>query len=534
MKRLALLSTLLLALLWVACGGKTSDNEHDDFVGFIEESDSTEVAEPVFLYGIDTTPYIVGTDSVRKGDTAGAILNRYGISARKVANLERKADTVFKLSKIRADRTFTTFVRTEEVDSVSTREVLDYLVYNIDNTEYTILSFVGDSVHIVREKLPVHIERRCVTAEITSSLWGAIMKAKLPYALADEVEDLFKWSVDFFGIQEGDSFSVIFDEKMVEDKSVGIGRVYGARFKKGKKTFYAIPYADANGRLKYWDYDGRTMKKQMLQAPLKYTRISSKFTYKRLHPVYRVYRPHTGVDYSAPMGTPVHTVADGTVVKAGWGGGGGNTIYIEHAGGLKTGYLHLKSFAKGIKVGAKVVQGQTIGYVGSTGTSTGPHLDYRIWQNGKPIDPLQVTEQPSEPIAKQHRAGFEKIRERLIAEMDGTIEPDDIVTEEDIYRREKKKKVEPADTTKKEAAAPVAQPAPAEKKAEAEAEKKAEAAAEKSAEKEAEKATEEPTEEVVEKVAEKPAQTTTTKSKSLKEAMANGPIKGTASGTVKR
>ena len=291
------------------------------------------------------------------------------------------------------------------------------------------------------------------------------MKAKLPYALADEVEDLFKWSVDFFGIQEGDSFAVIFDEKMVDSTSVGIGRIYGSRFQKGKKTFYAIPYADANGRLTYWDYDGTSMKKQMLQAPLKYTRISSKFTYKRLHPVHRVYRPHTGVDYAAPAGTPVHTVADGTVVKAGWGGGGGNTVYIQHAGGLKTGYLHLKSFAKGIKVGAKVTQGQTIGYVGSTGTSTGPHLDYRIWQNGKPVDPLQVTQQPTEPISKKHRAGFEQVRDRLIAEMDGKAEEADIVTDDDIYRREKKK-VEVADTTKSAVAEPAAEEQkPAEQKA---------------------------------------------------------------------
>ena len=464
MKRLAILSALLLALLSAACGGKSSDNEHDEFDEFLTDIDSMEIVEPVYLYGIDTTPYIVSKDSVRKGDTAGGILNRYGISARKVANLERKADTVFSLNKIRADRTFTTFIRTED-DSTGTREILDHMVYQISNTEYAIFSFVGDSVHVTREKLPVRIERKCVTAEITSSLWGAIMKAKLPYALADEFEDIFKWSIDFFGIREGDSFSIIFDEKFVDSTSVGIGRIYGARFNKGKKTIYAIPYADANGRLTYWDYDGTSMKKQMLQAPLKYTRISSKFTYRRLHPVKRVYRPHTGVDYAAPMGTPVHTVADGVVVKAGWGGGGGNTVYIEHAGGLKTGYLHLKSFASGIKVGARVTQGQTIGYVGSTGTSTGPHLDYRIWQNGKPVDPLQVTQQPTEPISKKHRAGFEQVRDRLIAEMDGKAEEADIVTDDDIYRREKKK-VEVADSTKSAAAEPAAQEQkPAEQKA---------------------------------------------------------------------
>ena len=442
MKRLALLSTLLVALLWTACGGGSSDNEME---GFIDNMDSAELAEPIYLYGIDTTPYIVSNDSVRKGDTAGGILNRYGVSARKVYALEQKAEEVFSLRKIRADRTFTTFVRTEEVDSVNTREILDYMVYHISNTEYAIFAFVGDSVHITREQLPMRLERKCVTAEITSSLWGAIMKADLPYALADEFEDIFKWSIDFFGIQEGDSFSIIFDEKFVDSTSVGIGRIYGARFNMDKKSVYAIPYADPHGKLQYWDYDGTSLKKQMLKAPLKYSRISSKFTYKRLHPVHRVYRPHTGVDYAAPSGTPVHSVADGVVTKAGWGGGGGNTIKIKHSGGLETGYLHLKSFAKGIKVGTRVTQGQTIGYVGSTGTSTGPHLDYRIWQNGKPIDPLKITQQPSEPISKQHRDGFELVRDRLIAEMEGTAATEEIVTDDDIFRREKR--VEAQDTT---------------------------------------------------------------------------------------
>ncbi len=421
---------MLLALLLAACGGTSSDN--DECAGF--NADSVEVAEPIFLYGIDTTPYIVSNDSIRHGETVGGILNRYGISARKVDRLSKKADSIFPLRKIRADRMYTTFTRTED-DSTGTHEILDYMVYHISNTEYATFAFVGDSVDISRNSMPVRTERKCVEAKITSSLWGAIMSAKLPYALADEFEDIFQWTVDFFGIQEGDSFAIIFDEKFVDSTSVGIGRIYGARFTTGKKTIYAVPFADENNRLTYWDYEGTSMKKQMLQAPLKYTRISSKFTYKRLHPVYRVYRPHTGVDYAAPMGTPVHSVADGVVTKAGWGGGGGNTIKIKHARGLETGYLHLKNFAKGIKVGARVSQGQTIGYVGSTGTSTGPHLDYRIWQNGKPIDPLKITQQPSEPLSKALMPAFELVRDRMISEMEDTAAPQDHITEDDIFRR---------------------------------------------------------------------------------------------------
>ena len=440
MRRLTILSTLLLTLLAAACGGKSSDNDKE-MEGFVEGADSTEVVEPVYLYGIDTTPYIVSNDSVRKGDTAGAILNRYGISSRKIYTLEQKADSVFPLRKIRDDRMYTTFIRTEE-DSTGIREILDYMVYHISNTEYATFAFVGDSVSVTRSAVPVRIERRCTNAEITSSLWGAIMKADLPYALADEFEDIFQWTVDFFGIQEGDSFTIIFDEKFVDSTSVGIGRIYGARFNTGKKTIYAIPFANEHGKIAYWDYEGTSLKKQMLQAPLKYTRISSKFTYKRLHPVHRVYRPHTGVDYAAPSGTPVHSVADGVVTKAGWGGGGGNTIKVKHSGGLETGYLHLKSFAKGIKVGTRVSQGQTIGYVGSTGTSTGPHLDYRIWQNGKPIDPLKITQQPSEPISKKLMPEFELVRDRVISEMDGTAATQDRITDDDIFRRVKAESAE--------------------------------------------------------------------------------------------
>ena len=249
-------------------------------------------------------------------------------------------------------------------------------------------------------------------------------------ALAADLEDIYQWTVDFFGIQEGDSFTVIYDEKMVDTTFVGIGRIWGAKFNNGGKEIYAIPFKQ-NGKIQYWEYNGASLRKQLLKAPLKFTRISSRFSRARLHPIYRVYRPHLGVDYAAPKGTPVHAVADGVVIFKGWGGGGGNTLKIKHAGNLVTGYLHLSGYAKGIANGTRVTQGQLIGYVGSTGASTGPHLDYRIWKNGTPIDPLKVPQEPAEPISKDNMAAFEQIRDRIVPELKGTATPDMIVTQLD-------------------------------------------------------------------------------------------------------
>jgi murein DD-endopeptidase MepM/ murein hydrolase activator NlpD len=260
------------------------------------------------------------------------------------------------------------------------------------------------------------------------------MEQNLPYALAAEFEDIYQWTVDFFGIQVGDSFAVIYDEKFVDSTSVGIGRIWGAEFNHGGKQYYAIPYAQEEGKLRYWEANGESLRKQFLKAPLKYTRISSKFSKSRFHPVHKIYRPHHGVDYAAPSGTHVHSVADGTVIFAGWDrGGGGNTIKIKHAGNLETGYLHLKGFAKGIKKGTHVSQGQLIGYVGSTGSSTGPHLDYRIKKNGTPIDPLKMPQEPAEPIAEAHKARFEAIRDRVIAELNGEEVMAGVISEEDIF-----------------------------------------------------------------------------------------------------
>ena len=337
------------------------------------------------LYGINADDYRTETGEVGSGETLGKILNGFGVSALAVDRLDKASKEVFPLRNIRAGHKYTAFIH-------------------------------EDSLY---------------APHLNSSLWGAIMEQQLPYALAAELEDIYQWTVDFFGIQKGDDFTVIYDERFIDDTvSVGIGRIWGAKFSQGGKEYYAIPFRQG-GKIQYWEADGASLRKQMLKAPLKYSRISSKFSYARKPPIYKVYRPHTGVDYAAPKGTPVHAVADGTVTFKGWGGGGGNTLKIKHAGNLMTGYLHLSGYAKGIVKGSRVSQGQLIGYVGSTGASTGPHLDYRVWKNGTPIDPLKIPSEPAEPIARENRALFEFVRDRITAELNGEVSPEEQITQLD-------------------------------------------------------------------------------------------------------
>jgi len=382
-----------------------------------EETAAEEAIPRTVLYGIVADDYRIENDEIQTGETLGGILNRYGVPAAAVDRLDKRALDVFPLRNIRAGHTYTAFIHEDSLHESH----LDYLAYERNVSEYVVFGFHDDSVSVSTGEKQFEVRRQKRSAVIESSLWGAIMRENLPYALAAELEGIYQWSVDFFGIQKGDRFTVVYDERFVDDStSIGIGRVWGAKFEHGGKEYYAIPFKQG-GRISYWESDGASLRKQLLKAPLKYTRISSRFSHARLHPVHKVYRPHHGVDYAAPKGTPVHAVADGVVTFRGWGGGGGNTIKIKHPGNLMTGYLHLSKFAKGIKQGTRVSQGQLIGYVGSTGTSTGPHLDFRIWKNGTPIDPLKVPQEPAEPISAENRAAFEYVRDRITAELNGTL-----------------------------------------------------------------------------------------------------------------
>ncbi len=410
------LATALLLVALTACSGSKNGAEEE----------AVEALKNI-RYGIDADLYRLETGEVQEGETVGRILNGFGVSARLIDKLDKASKEAFPLRNIRPGHKYTAFIHEDSLYAPH----LDYLAYEKSVSEYVVFGFVGDSVTITKGEKPTTVRRTKKSAVIESSLWGAIMEADLPYALAAELEDIYQWTVDFFGIQAGDDFTVIYDEKFIDDTvSIGIGRVWGAKFNHAGKTRYAIPFRQGD-KLQYWEADGGSLRKNILKAPLKFSRISSGFSYSRLHPVHKVRRPHTGVDYAAPSGTPVRAVADGVVTFRGWGGGGGNTIKIKHAGNLMTGYLHLRGFAKGIVVGARVTQGQLIGYVGSTGTSTGPHLDYRIWKNGTPINPLKVPQEPTEPINEKNRAKFEFVRDRIIAELEGEVKPEEIITQVD-------------------------------------------------------------------------------------------------------
>lgn len=391
----------------------------------VTQSPEPEVKKTI-LYGIEADDYQLKKDTIKLGQTLGKVLSQYGISAQRVDQLDKAAKEIFPLRQIRADRPYILFLRKDSLNLGK----LDYFVYEKDVVEYVVFDFTQDSIAITKGEKPVTIKRQKRSSTIESSLWGAIMRDSLPYSLAAEMEEIYQWTVDFFGIQKGDNFTVIYDEKLIDSTHVGIGRIWGAKFNHAGKEVYAIPFKQGD-KIQYWEYDGASLRKQLLKAPLKFSRISSGFSYSRLHPVHRVYRAHTGVDYAAPKGTPVRAVADGVVTFKGWGGGGGNTLKIKHAGNLVTGYLHLSKFAAGINKGSRVSQGQLIGYVGSTGTSTGPHLDYRIWKNGTPINPQKVPQEPAEPIKKENMAAFEILRERIVAELNGTATPDMIVTQLD-------------------------------------------------------------------------------------------------------
>jgi len=256
-----------------------------------------------------------------------------------------------------------------------------------------------------------------ISANIDSSLYDSLMSAGEGAQLAQQIADIFQWDIDFFALQRGDSFSLVVRKRFSGSDPIGYGPVLAARFTHSGQTFEAFRQEMPDGRAGYYSRNGTPLRKQFLRAPLKFTRITSKFSKSRWHPILHCFRPHHGVDYGAPVGTPVMTTADGVVTEVGKKSGEGNYVRIHHTMRIDTYYLHLSRFAQGIKRGARVTQGQVIGYVGATGLATGPHLDYRVSDHGTWLDPLKLKSITPDPLpvalAQQFRRNVSGLAPKL-------------------------------------------------------------------------------------------------------------------------
>ena len=371
-----------------------------------EEPDSSTliVAAPTLRFGIPIDSFHVVENKVKRNQNLSEILLPYQVSFSAISELAQKSREVFDVRRIAANKNMTIFC---DRDSARTAR---YLVYEPNLTEYVVFN-LKDSLHVSLHQKEVTVTERSIFGSIHSSLAQTVAEAGGSPALTSMLVDVFAWQIDFFRIQKEDWFKVIYEEKAVDGEAVGIGKILAVQFGHSGHEFSAFYFDQGNG-IDYFDLEGNSLRKAFLKAPLNYTRISSRYTMKRYHPVQKRWKAHLGTDYAAPTGTPIHSVGDGTVVAATYHGGNGNYVKVKHNGTYTTQYLHMSRIAKGIKPGTRVKQGQTIGYVGSTGLATGPHLCFRFWKNGRQVDALKVDIPPSEPIDAGNRAAFEAIKEQ--------------------------------------------------------------------------------------------------------------------------
>ncbi|MCD4788484.1 MAG: peptidoglycan DD-metalloendopeptidase family protein [Bacteroidales bacterium] len=361
-------------------------------------------------YGIVVDSLLVFKDKVRKNQFLADILLSYGVDYVKIDLLAKGSKNVFDVRKIRAGNKYTVLCRND-----SLKEVL-YFVYESSPTSYVVFD-IGDSVHIHKGEKEIDVKITTTSGTINSSLWNSMIENNTDPNLANELSEIYAWTIDFFGIQKNDNYKVIYEELFVDNELIGIGKVQSSWFQHAGHNFYAFYFVqDSVGD--YFDDEANSMRRTFLKSPLRFKRISSRFSYSRMHPILKVRRPHLGVDYAAAYGTPVHAVGDGEVIFARRKGANGNMIKIKHNGTYTTAYLHLSKFAKGIKKRVRVKQGDVIGYVGSTGRSTGPHLDFRFYRNGKPVDPLKVKSPPAKPVDSAYLADYKILIEKMKKQLD--------------------------------------------------------------------------------------------------------------------
>ena len=381
-----------VALSATSCGRGNAASENS-----VAESvtDTLTVEAPL---GFNPDSLSVTEGKVKNGQFFSTLLGSLGMSAQEAYNLTQACDSVFDVKTLRVGQSYRAY---------SSESGLQYLVYDRDRASSIVFSCRPPYEAWVYEK-PVTVEQRYADVTINTSLWNDMIAADVSPLLIVNLSDIYAWTVDFFALQKGDRFRVLYEEKMCDGEVIAVDTVRYAVFSHAGDDFPMVMFNQHDGGNVWWNEKGESMRKAFLKAPLNYSRISSGFSYARKHPVTRKVQPHTGVDYAAPKGTPVMSIGDGVVTSMKYEGAGGNTVRIRHNSVYTTAYLHLSKYGPGLKAGQRVRQGQVIGYVGSTGRSTGPHLDFRVWKNGTPINPLKMESPPAEPIKEESRQAFEQ------------------------------------------------------------------------------------------------------------------------------
>ncbi|MDR2911400.1 MAG: peptidoglycan DD-metalloendopeptidase family protein [Bacteroidales bacterium] len=377
----------------------------------VNENIEIEIETPTLKYGIPVDSFILNEGTVANNQYLSQILNNYGVSLGKIDSIAKKSLHVFDVRKIKTGQKYTVFQTTDSLKKAQ------YFVYENSPVEFFVFELF-DSLRIYRGEKEVQTVSCIASGTIKSSLWNAMKDNNLDPMLAIDLSNIYAWTIDFFAIQKGDRFRVAFDEIYVDSVRIGIGEIHAAEFEHYSQPHYAFRFMQ-NDSIGFFDDKGENLQKQFLKAPLNFSRISSGFSSGRMHPVLRIRRPHYGVDYAAPKGTPVVSIGEGTVIaKAYEAAGGGYYLKIKHNSVYTTTYMHLSGYASGIAVGTRVRQGQEIGYVGSTGLSTGPHLDFRVTQNNSYIDPLKMESPPAEPVKQEYMPLFYAYRDSMMNKLE--------------------------------------------------------------------------------------------------------------------
>ena len=404
LKHIFIIFSILIFLLHTSCN-QSSKNYTD----LQNEQDTIQEHEISLLYGIVEDLYSIEQNTIARNKNLSDILTETGLTRQEIYTISQKLDTIFDVRKIRTGNSYTCFYSEED----STKD-LAYFVYEINALDFFVCDVrKRDSIIVYKDAKELKLIEKQAQGTIETSLWNAMVAEKVPPTLSLELSEIYAWTVDFFGLQKGDSFKVVFIEQFVDTTSIGIQEITYAVFSHMGEEIYAIPFMQ-DSIISFFDAEGQSLRKAFLKAPLRFSRISSHYSNARMHPVLRKVRAHHGVDYAAPVGTPVMSIGDGVVIKKGYNGGAGHMVKIKHNSTYSTAYLHLSKYGKNIAVGTRVKQGQIIGYVGSTGLSTGPHLDFRVYKNGSPMNPLTLKSPPVAPVKKEDMPQFIKVRDSIV------------------------------------------------------------------------------------------------------------------------